>query len=81
VPRARADVTNAAIENGNLNSFENLSRIDVDELAARDNQIGFDLSHRAANQSSQLFLGICHGHFVTRRFIRYQSLGGDRTLM
>ena len=49
---AGADVTDSAVEDGDLHTFENFTGIDVDEFSASDNQIGFDLPERASDKTS-----------------------------
>jgi hypothetical protein len=48
--RARSDVTNAPVENGNVQSFGNLPRVDVNQLAARNQQVGLDFPQGSSNQ-------------------------------
>ena len=65
IPRTRSDVAYPTVENRDLHPIENLSRIDIDDSAARDNEIGFNFSHRAANESRKCIFGKCHDLYVT----------------
>ena len=56
VRRARPDVADSAVEHGDLHPVENFPGINVDELAAGDDQIGLDLAQRPAHQSFDLLL-------------------------
>ena len=53
---AGTDVADASVDNRDLHAVEHLAGVNVDELAAADNQIGFDLPHGAADESCQLLL-------------------------
>ena len=60
VPRTGADIANTPVENGDLHPIENFAGVNIDELPASDNEIRFDLSHGAADQSFHLYLRAGH---------------------
>jgi hypothetical protein len=60
MPRAGADVTNAAVEDRDLSPIENFAGVNINQLASSDYQIRFDLPHGAANEPFQLYLGARH---------------------
>src|ERR1043166_6913525 len=50
----------APVEHGDFHAVENLARVDVDELAAGDDEIGIDLAQRAAHQALDFRCGERH---------------------
>ena len=57
------DVAYPAIQDGDFESAQDLSGIDVDELSAGYDQIRLDLAHRPADKSLDLLLRTHHEDF------------------
>src|SRR5690349_1961386 len=57
---ARTDIADTAIEHGDFKTVEPFARINVDELAAGDDQVGVNLAERAAHQSFELWFCTSH---------------------
>lgn len=60
MPCARSDVADSFIENGDLYAVENFTRIDIDQLAAKDDEIGFHSTYRATNEPVELLFVLRH---------------------
>lgn len=78
---ARADIANPAVEYGYFDAGKNFAGIDVDQFAAGDNEIGFNLTQCAADQSSQFFLSSGHGSLCGTKALRLPGCTTDADLI
>lgn len=68
MPCVRADIANSPIENSHLDAVQNLAGIDVNEFTTGNDQIGFDLAHGAAKESSKRLFRASHDRvFSTKK--------------
>src|SRR5258706_1889474 len=57
---AQTDIADAAVEHGDFKTFEQFAGIDVDELAAANDQVSANLAERAAHQSFEFWFCTSH---------------------
>jgi len=58
--RARSDIADPPVDRSDLHPVEELARTHINKSAAGDDEIGWDLAQRAANQSRAFLIGERH---------------------
>ena len=61
---ARPHIANPSVQDSDFHSFENFTRVNIDNFSARNNEIRFDLTRSSPNESLELRFRSGHDSLV-----------------